>query len=197
MRYLSDLDPNNLTVELINQILFKLDYKIKEASDCALVLGSSKAHLYKMPEAAALYQSGLIKKICVSGGRYLKENIKESDYMYHSALNHAVKATDILIEDQAMYTADNFIKSKEILIDNFGTDCKITLITTHYHMRRALALAKEHLPKSMTIIPYYVNDQNTRKENWFDNEGGYKRCLKEVKKIINYIQLGYIKDDLI
>ena len=70
----------------------------------------------------------------------------------------------------------------------------ILLVTTTYHMRRSLALAKYLFPNHIAIYPCPVDDTNTKKDNWMKSEEGRKRAIAEVENIIRCVRNGAFPD---
>ena len=71
---------------------------------------------------------------------------------------------------------------------------KVILVTTAYHMRRSLAIARNLFPEHIEVIPCPANDHNTRRENWMHTPIGTQRAKDEVMKIVRYVQAGIIPD---
>lgn len=70
----------------------------------------------------------------------------------------------------------------------------ILLVTTTYHMRRSLALAKYLFPDHIAIYPCPVDDTNTKKDNWMKSGEGRKRAIAEVENIIRCVKNGAFPD---
>ena len=71
---------------------------------------------------------------------------------------------------------------------------KVLLVTTSYHMRRSLALARYYFPKHIEVMPCPVEDNNTKRENWMESDEGRKRVNEEVINIITCVENGLIPD---
>ena len=69
-----------------------------------------------------------------------------------------VKSENIILEDKSKNTLENIIYSKKIL-DNIGG--KWYLITSAFHMKRAIYLAKKF---DLQVVPYPVDWQIKEKE---------------------------------
>lgn len=194
--FLSQLDEKDLNQALIQKILFDSYENTSEKCDVILILGSKKAHVYKVPVASQRYHEKQGEKVILSGGRMITDK-KEYELMYEALKHEKVKLDDIILEKEAMNTKENFINIIPFLQDNYGMHCKLMLITTAFHMRRSLLTARTYLPKTVKVFPYAAEDQNTKKDNWFLTENGYNRSFLEAKKIITYIKNGFITDDII
>ena len=66
--YLSQLENQPITPELADKIVYAIPEYTGESAPCALVLGSTKAHIYRLPKAVELYKQGKVQKILLSGG---------------------------------------------------------------------------------------------------------------------------------
>ena len=79
----SQLTSDSLTDEIIDRLLFDGLEDTGERGDCILVLGSTKAVQYRVPEAAALYHAGRAPKVLMCGGA--AEGIPEAEQMRQRA----------------------------------------------------------------------------------------------------------------
>ena len=71
---------------------------------------------------------------------------------------------------------------------------RVLLVTTAYHMRRSLAIARYLFPDHIEIIPCPANDNNTRRDDWMNTQVGTDRAKKEAMKIIESVLNGIIPD---
>ena len=76
----------------------------------------------------------------MSGGQGPGEDIPESEAMAAYAVDQGVDDERIITEQKSVSTEENLMFSKE-LIDN--ENAKIVIVTTAYHVFRALILAKQ------------------------------------------------------
>ncbi len=221
--YLSQLENQPITRELADQIVYAIPDYNGETAPCALVLGSTKGHIYRLPKAVELYHEGKVQKILLSGGAkwafpsdddfsiaegfpgcaaFSDEKISpegkmsEADRMQFTALKLGVKPEDLLLDNLSMTTIENMVCSlvtleKSIRLYNIS---EIILVTTSYHMRRSLGLARMLFPKWIRIIPCPTEDQNTRRSNWWESEASTKRVHNEVDLMIQYIKKGIMED---
>ena len=68
------------------------------------------------------------------------------------------------------------------------------MVTTTYHMRRSLAIARYLFPEHIEIIPCPANDTNTRRDNWMNTSVGIERAKAEAMKIAECVVNGVIPD---
>ena len=184
------------TDEDIQRLLYDgLDYDGSSA-DLIMVLGSRKACDYRVPEAVRLYKDGRAPAILVSGGKVQETSLgymPEWESMKKAALSMGVPECDILTEKQAMNTADNFMFTDELLMGYLPEGSSMILVTTAYHMRRALCMAHKIMPK-YDFIPCPVQKGSAAKENWCKTDKGRRTVLDEWQKLSYYISVGIFED---
>lgn len=195
---ISKLTAEKITDEIVDKVLYEgLDYK-NEKIDVSIVLGSSKAHIYRLPYAIDAYKKGLISKIIVSGGRGIgiPADISEGEFLKEKAIEECVKEDDIIVEDRAMTTLENMEYSLQLIKENniLAENMVIAIVTSSFHMRRSMMLAKRVFNDKIRIIPLPGEDNSTRRTTWFTNEQGRTRAFGEVKKLMEYVQQGWIDD---
>lgn len=101
---ISEIDVNQITDEIVDKIIYSgLEYK-NQHLDVVIILGSSKAALYRVPYAVRQYKEGRIDKIIVSGGKIHGNGKSESEVMGATAIEMGVSEKDIIIENKAMST---------------------------------------------------------------------------------------------
>lgn len=195
----SSLKKIDLKDEIIDKILYKdLQYS-GESAECVMVLGSMKAPQYRVPVACDLYFKGKVNKILLCGGKERKTkdaSLTEFQLMKNKAMDLGVKEEDLLLEENSLTTKENIFCSllsldREFKLSNLR---KIILVTSSYHLRRSIMMAKTYFPKWIKIIPCPAEDNITDRHNWFQSEKGRARATEEVWKIICYINEGSITD---
>lgn len=195
---ISELIKGQLTEDIVDKVLYEgIEYK-QQPLDVAIILGSNKAHIYRLPYAVEVYKNGLVSKIIVSGGRNIgNANMVEADYLKEKAIEFGIKKEDILVENKAMTTWENMKLSRELIIKNnmFKTCIKIAIVTSSFHMRRSIMIAERVFSDdSVNIVALPGEDNSTRRTTWFTNEKGRVRAIGEVEKIIDYVKKGEIDD---
>ena len=120
----------------------------------------------------------------------------EAEHMRQAALELGVADDDILLETLSQNTVENIrfalIKLKQAF--ELQTIRRVILVTTAYHMRRSLAIARYLFPSQIVIIPSPANDTSTRRDNWMITPVGIERAKSEAMKIIKYVIDGVIPD---
>ena len=70
----------------------------------------------------------------------------------------------------------------------------VLLVTTAYHMRRSLAIARYFFPDHIEVIPCPADDTNTKRDNWMNTPAGRVRAKGEAMKLIGYVVEGVFPD---
>lgn len=195
----SQIAENDLTFEVIDQLLFHDINDTGEKADCILVLGSSKAAKYRVPAAAQAYKTGRSGKIMLCGGKirdFPDGKCSEAAHMRQAALALGVTDEDILLENASQNTVENILFALIELQRFFWLNRvhRVLLVTTAYHMRRSLATARYLFPQHITVIPCPANDTTTRRDNWMNTPEGVKRATDEAMNIIRCVYNGVIPD---
>ena len=81
--------------------------------------------------------------IVVSGGKGPQEDITEAEAMKQYLVEKGVAQDNIIKEESATSTYENFLFSKLILDEKFKNDYSVAFITNEYHILRAGACAKQ------------------------------------------------------
>lgn len=195
----SKIKEEDLTVDVVDKLLFQGLEDTGEHADCIIVLGSIKAAQYRVPVAVEAYKAGRAGKLVLCGGK-LREfptgNYSEAEHMRQAALALGVREEDIILENSSQHTVENIRFALAELQQAFKLDNlhRVLLVTTTYHMRRSLAIARHLFPEHIAVIPCPANDNNTRRDNWMHTPVGIKRAKDEAMKIVSYVTCGIIPD---
>lgn len=195
----SQIKEGDLTPELVDRLLFQGLEDTGGAADCILVLGSIKAAQYRVPVAAEAYHAGRASRIILCGGK-LREfpdgKRTEAEQMYRAALALGVPQAHILLENASQNTVENlrFALAEWERAAAHHPMHRVLLVTTAYHMRRSLAIARHLFPAHITVLPCPANDTNTRRDNWMNNPVGTRRAKDEAMKLVHYVTHGIIPD---
>jgi uncharacterized SAM-binding protein YcdF (DUF218 family) len=119
----------------------------KTGADYVIVLGCQVAGEYaSLPllsrgyTAARYLEKNPETKVIVSGGQGPGENISEAEALRRLLLERKIDKERIFLEDKSKNTMENFRFSNELY--NLS-DKKIIIVTSDYHMFRALSIAKK------------------------------------------------------
>lgn len=197
--WISQITEAGLTDDIIDKILFKGIEDTGESVDCIIVLGSIKATKYRVPMAVNAYHAGRAKKIMLCGGAlrdFQEGKSSEAEHMYKRALELGIPEEDIILENTSQNTVENMLCALLELQRTFWLNrvSKVLLVTTTYHMRRSLALARYLFPEHIEIIPCPADDENTRRDNWMNTLKGIERAKGEALNIIRCVNNGVIPD---
>lgn len=195
----SSIKEEDLSAELVHRLLFQGLEDTGENADCILVLGSIKAATYRVPVAVNAYKAGRASNIMLSGGKlrdFSDGEYSEAEHMHQAALALGVDEEDIILENRSQNTVENILFAlvelqRAFCLNNVRS---VLLVTTAYHMRRSLAIARYLFPKHIAIIPCPANDNNTRRDNWMNTPVGIDRAKGEVMKIVRCVINGVIPD---
>ena len=195
----SRITEEDLTIEVIDRLLFRGLEDTGKNTDCIIVLGSIKAAKYRVPVAVEAYKAGRASKLMLCGGKlrdFPDGKYSEAEHMRQAALALGVAEEDIVLENSSQNTVENILFALIELQRSFYLNHVhgVLLVTTAYHMRRSLAIARYLLPKHITVIPCPANDNNTRRDNWMNTQVGTDRAKKEAMKIVSSVMGGIIPD---
>lgn len=99
----------------------------------------------------SIYNENRATKLLLCGGSIHETdqgNLSEAELMRRKVLELGVSESDIIIEDMSLTTKENIICALLQLERAFTLSKirKILLVTTSYHMRRCLLMAKTYMP---------------------------------------------------
>ena len=196
---ISEITEADLTPEIIDRILFQDITDTGENADCILVLGSAKAAKYRIPVAVQAYKAGRANKIMLCGGKlrdFPEGKFSEAQHMRQAALALGVPEEDIILEASSQNTVENILFALTELQRNFWLNRirRVLLVTTTYHMRRSLAVARYLFPKHISVIPCPADDTHTRRDSWMHSSVGIDRAKSEAMNIVQFVMGGVIPD---
>lgn len=195
----SRIKEEDLTIEMVDRLLFQGLEDTGENADCIIVLGSVKAAKYRVPVAVNAYKAGRASKLLLCGGK-LREfptgTCSEAEHMRQAVLELGIAEEDVILENSSQNTVENILFALIELQRNFWLNKvrRVLLVTTAYHMRRSLAIARYLFPEHITIVPCPANDNNTRRDNWMNTSVGIERAKGEAMNIVRYVLNGVIPD---
>jgi len=195
----SSIKEQDLSIDVIDRLLFRGVEDTGESADCIVVLGSSKASKYRIPLAVDAYRAERACKLLLCGGAlrdFPEGKCSEAEHMHQAALELGVAEENIILENSSQNTVENTLFAMAALQRAFGLNKVrgILLVTTTYHMRRSLAIARYLFPAHIAVIPCPANDTNTRRDNWMNTPAGIERAKAEALNIVRYVNNGVIPD---
>lgn len=197
--WVSQLTEDDLSNKLIDRLLFEGIEDTGETVDCIIVLGSIKATKYRVPVAVEAYQAGRADKIMLCGGavrEFPEGKCSEAEHMCKRVLELGVAEEKIILENSSQSTVENMLCALVELQRAFWLNRvrNVLLVTTTYHMRRSLAMARYLFPEHIHIVPCTADDNNTRRDNWMNTQEGMNRAKAEAMNVISCVKNGVIPD---
>ena len=197
--WVSKITKESLTNDVIDCLLFEGLSDNGASVDCIIVLGSIKAAKYRVPVAARAFFSGRSEKIMLCGGKirdFPSKRMAEADNMYEKALELGVPETNIILEKNSQNTIENILCSLlELQRSMWLNKIKsVLLVTTTYHMRRSLHIAKYLFPSHINVYPCPADDTTTKRNNWMNTAEGISRVKEEALNIVRCVNNGVIPD---
>ncbi len=195
----SKIKEEDLTPEIVDRLLFQDLEDTGESADCIIVLGSVKATKYRVPVAVDAYKAGRARKIMLCGGALRDFSVgkcSEAEHMYKAVLELGISEENVILENSSQNTVENILFALVELQRTFWLNRirRVLLVTTAYHMRRSLAIARYLFPTHIAIVPCPANDNNTRRDNWMNTAVGIERAKGEAMNIIRCVINGVIPD---
>jgi uncharacterized SAM-binding protein YcdF (DUF218 family) len=151
----------------------------------------------RLMQAIELYETGRIKKLFFTGGSgsLVYRDKKESQMVKRFLTSIGIPESDIIIEDESNNTHENAQYSKIILMRNFN-DGKYLLITSAFHMRRAVACFNK---QEILATPYSVDRYSGPRKFQFDHLiipnaetlFNWDSLIHEIAGFLVYKMIGY------
>ncbi len=157
-----------------------------EASDIIFLPGSQEGVLAR--RAAALWHQGYAPVILPSG-KYAKLEGQftgnpayrtEWEYFQHILMEEGVPEDKIWREEEATFTYENALRSREVT-DRAGLSVKKAILCCQaYHARRASLYYQVCFPEARILVCPVVT-KGICKDNWYQTEKGIDLVLTEIK----------------
>lgn len=157
-----------------------------EPADIIFIPGSDQGALAL--RAAALWKEGYAPVLLPSGkygklvGHFSGEGGYETEweYFHHILREEGVPEEAILREDQATFTYENAIRSREVTDGKGITVKKAILCCQAYHARRAKLYYQVCFPEAKILVCPVVT-KGVSRDNWFMGEESIRLVLNEMK----------------
>ena len=171
-----------------------------DTAEFALLLGTKPEIARERAEAAAeLYRSGRVKYIIPSGGVEWEtengEKLSEACYMAYILAENGVPDKAILLENEAKTTKENMIFGA-LLINRrtkFYGDKKVIIVTSDYHMKRSLLLARTFMPSFVKLGGYPAKVKGEI-GSWLENKDNVALLDTEIYLFRSIYSHGLIED---
>lgn len=130
-------------------VSYGLSDNISGKEDAIIVLGSgirgellTQGLKNRLDAAIDCYKENEDLIIVVSGGQGPQEDITEALAMERYLLARGIPQENIIKEEKATSTYENFVNSKSILDSRFGGEYETAFVSNEYHIYRASSLAR-------------------------------------------------------
>ena len=141
----------------------------------------------RIGKAVALYHEGVAPKLIISSGFVF--TLREAEVMRAIAIDNGVPAGAILVEERAANTYQNVVFTRRILVENNWR--RIALVSSPYHMRRALLTWRKVAPEVEVVATppaasqFYAHERGASLEQ-------IRGLVQEYVAIVYYWWLGRI-----
>ncbi len=132
-------------------------------------------------QAVALYKAGHAPRIIISSGYVF--TLHEAEVMKTVAVNSGVPADAILLEERAATTYENVTFTNRILEEHGWR--RILLVSSPYHMRRALLTWRKTAP-DVTVTPTPVPQSEFYASSWGASFDQIRGVVHEYAAIVSY-----------
>ncbi len=132
----------------------------------------------RIDQAMKLLAAGKAKRVLITGVNRIT-SLEELKQLASQGDQYFTCCVDI--DKEARNTIDNATETSEwVALHHYGS---IILVTSNYHMPRALAELARVMP-GVTLIPYSVVDNNVHLDRWWSYPGTTKLLLSEYLKYL-------------
>ena len=115
------------------QAIIVLGAQVKENGELSIQLK------WRLDKAMEVYSQNP-QTIVVCGARGKNEPVSEAQAMREYLISNGISEKDILMEDTSFNTRQNLVNAKDMMPGNIK---KVLIVTSSYHLPRALALASD------------------------------------------------------
>lgn len=155
---LSEIDENNITDEIIRDVLFNVSKTPYEEVDVLIVFGCHIKALLdeRLNHAFSILMNKKVHKIIISGGVGEKGDFNESDYMLSFFKNNGI-TDNIIVEDKSKNSEENVLNCIDILRNENLLDKRILLVSNEFHMRKLSGMFRGMVPYLDLLYDYPEN----------------------------------------
>ncbi len=122
-----------------------------KAYEAVVVLGSGLRHGFEVPpllgarvdRGIEAHRENPASLLVLSGGKGSDEALAEAQAMASYSIERGVDPDKIIIEDRSTNTRENLVFSRTLIEERLGKNRSLLVVTTSYHLLRALLLARE------------------------------------------------------
>lgn len=187
-------DLNTLTIEDYTRIVYGDYVSNIKGADAIILLGGDKLWCIDRADACAKLDKIVnVKYIIPTGGVEAIPCFTEAMYLRKLLIERGVDENKIILENKATTTKENMVYANEIL-KMLPDVKKLVIVTSHFHLRRGMELAKSYFDDKYQIEGYPGLIQEGNKENWYKSPYYTERVKQEVYFLKSHIERGYIKE---
>ena len=196
-------DLASLSNEQVGRIVFGDDYANvpkPHSGVAALLLGGSPPVMdARAQAAAALYREGLVPLIIPTGGaRHPDQGCAETEAEYLARALRGLGVPDeaIFLEREALTTRENMIlgEAKIERVLHLRGEFSVYIVTSAFHLRRSLALARLYLPRTAHILGRAALQRGDSPADWPQSEYFTGRVRKELGLLKGLVDNGEMDD---
>ncbi len=144
-------------------------------TDAIVVLAGGRG---RVDEGVRLYLEGKADTLLFIG---VDPTVRKGDL--YRELPGRRSAEGVILEKVSRNTLENALYSRELILRNKITT--VRLITSRYHMKRAMLFFRTFLPKDIAIYPHPVDSRNLVPA-WWSHGGSFRLLLSEFYKYIMF-----------
>lgn len=115
-------------------------------------------------------------------------SMAEAENMYEKALELGVPEANIIIENILCSLLE---LQRSMWLNKVKS---VLLVTTTYHMRRSLQIAKYLFPAHISVYPCPADDRTTNRDQWMKTTEGIDRAKAEAMNLVGCVNNGIIPD---
>jgi uncharacterized SAM-binding protein YcdF (DUF218 family) len=141
----------------------------------------------RVTQAIGLYRSGMAPRMVFSSGYVF--TMREAEVMKTLAMANGIPPEAIVLEEQAASTYQNVAYTRRILNERHWT--RVLLVSSPYHMRRAMLTWKKVAPE-ITVIPTPVPESQFYTHEWGASLEQIRGIVHEYAALVNYWWRGWI-----
>lgn len=173
---------------MLNSFAHYLVYPDRKVPSDFIVLLGGERDGQRTRKAVELYRAGVAPKIIVSSGAQISWRTTESKEMVALLRELQVPDRDIILETKSLSTYENAQYTKELLEKEALAARRITLVTDHWHTRRAVFVF-ERVFKASDIEIASVGSHSLKKiqlEKWWQDHESTQTVLSEWARLVVY-----------
>lgn len=141
------------------------------STDAIVVLAGGRG---RVEEGIRLYRSNSARLLFLVG---VDPSVRKSDLFKEKKGERS--GEEVFLEKTSRNTLENALYTRDLIAQRkVGS---IRLITSRYHMMRAVLIFTSILPKDIAVYPYPVDSKNL-KEKWWSHGGSFRLLLGEFYK---------------